>query len=305
VASCWPSSCRSSSCRRSWPAAARPGPLDGERDREPSAPRRRLLLYAATALVLAALIYGGFVYEADPDPSTFTNAAAEAVRVGLHAAALVEVEKALALAPDDPYAHVVGAKACEGLGEWDRSLAFFARARELYPDEERRRALRISALRVLLLAGRHESLDREAAALLDGGEDATVRYILAASLEARGRLPEALEEYRTSIASGGPAEARFAAASVLDRLARRPEAIATLESGLDQEPSHAPGWVALARLRLESGDRRAAAAALVSGARADPIRIREELRQNPLWNPLKELEEVADLLAPAPARGPR
>ena len=61
----------------------------------------------------------------------------------------------------------------------------------------------------------------------------------------------------------------------------------------------------LARLRLETGDRGAAAEALVAGARADPIRIREELRQNPLWIPLKEMEEVGDLLSPTPARGPR
>ena len=266
--------------------------------------RRRWVLYGLSVAVLGALVWGGFLWKPEADIGTLINAAEIQIKVGLYAEGLVVAKRALALDPDDGYANLLAATAHQGLGQWDDALARYARAEQAYPDAERRRAIRVAALGCVARAGRHDDVERGAAALLEGShsEDPDVRMILGASREDRGDIEGAIAAYEGARVDGAvPAPHLFASAAVLAGAGRTSVAIERLERGLATENRAAPAWILLARLRLEAGADDEAVRAIARAADLDLLRAREEVRRTDLWNPLREREVLAPLFA---ARGP-
>ena len=268
---------------------------------------RRYGLYAVAVLIVGGLAWGGLVWApgVKPDVATLVNAAEfQETQFGLHEKALEFVNRALEQEPDHAYAHVIGAKAAEGLGRWDESLRFYARAVALYPDEDRKRDLRLSVLRVLFLADRYGELESRARALLVEAPAPLASYFLGLVLERRGDATGALAAYEAATRGEGVFDAGVRRAVVLDHLGRREEAILALEACLRDPPVSQAGeaFLVLAKLKLAAGDRPGATRALLDGARVDPLLVRGNIRQNEVWNPLKSERALAPLLEPTPAR---
>jgi tetratricopeptide (TPR) repeat protein len=265
--------------------------------------RRRWVLYGLTVAAAGALLWSGFLWKPGPNVGTLINAAEIQIKVGLYADGLKDVRRALEQEPNDPYANLLAATAYDGLEEWDAALEHYGRAERGYPDAVRRRAVRIVALRCRRRAGRHDEVERDANALLDGSEgDPDVCMILGSSREVRGDLDGALAAYdeaRSGDAASAPA--CFAAAFALAKADRSREAVERLERGLKLDDEAAAAWILLARLRIEAGAEAEAISAMKRAADLDPLRAREEVRRSDLWLPLRERQALAPLFA---ARGP-
>ncbi|MEQ8764898.1 MAG: tetratricopeptide repeat protein [Planctomycetota bacterium] len=71
----------------------------------------RIVLYGVATLLLGGLLYGGLVYEADPDVGTLIGSARVQMRLGMNESALQMVDQALELYPEDAEVHLVAAEA--------------------------------------------------------------------------------------------------------------------------------------------------------------------------------------------------
>jgi tetratricopeptide (TPR) repeat protein len=268
----------------------------------------RVRAYGLAGAVVLVLLGAGFVAPrlVRPDVETLVRGAELQLRgFGLHAEALRDVRRALDRDPDHPKAHLLGAEACEGLGAWSEALTFLERAEGLHADRPALlREIRVRRLRALVRLGRGAEVEELAEALLTARPCGVVHYLRGESREARDRLGAALLDHRESVTLGGPVEADLAVARILDRLGRDEEAILALEAGVAKDPSRVSSWLELARRRLDRGDHGRAAEALLEGAKANPRRIREALRQDSRWVPLRRVAALAPLLGPAAPRAP-
>ena len=73
--------------------------------------KRRLALYPLALMVLCGLVYGGFIYQADPDAQTLVNSAEILAQCGMFDEAIARGKEALAQEPGHLYGHVVVAYA--------------------------------------------------------------------------------------------------------------------------------------------------------------------------------------------------
>lgn len=241
------------------------------------------------------------------------------LRSGDNTEAVMFVERALAVAPEDPNLHYTAALAFERLGESERAQEHLAVSRR---GEARRPAIEappeILALRgrgaraalaagtQLLQQGRYEEAILALSEAADGDPgSADAHNSLGAALEQGGRPEEARFRYEQAVAlEPDLAVARVNLGVLLGRLGDLDGAVGHLEAAVRLDPGRADAHVALG-VALESSGRAAEAAAAFRNAVArDPAMARARLRLGALLGEAGQLEEALAHLREATTLAP-
>jgi len=248
-------------------------------------PAARRVLYPTAILAACALLWGGFVYEADPDVASLLGSADILVRVGDVDAAEPLCDEVLAREPENLHAWLIRGCIAERRQRLDEALAIYERALPLVTDAAIRRDVRLSMADILRRCAR---LD-EALLLLDdveradaGAAGAVARMRGMVALD-RNDLEGALAQFRRfEEVEEDSFEASALVADVLIKLDRPDEARDVLSSVPPDERAAWPVWEALARSCLVAGDHAGAVDALARLLERD-LRARERIQSDEFW----------------------
>jgi tetratricopeptide (TPR) repeat protein len=159
--------------------------------------RKRLLLYPAILALLSGLVYGGFIYKAEPDAGMLVSSAEVLAQAGLLDEAVENAQRAIRQEPDNRYAHIILGYAFGGLGKADRSAEHYGRAVALSDAaEENTDALKLYYAEALIAAGRTSEAVAVAREVMEREEGTCqARFTLAQALIAEKKYEDARSEY--------------------------------------------------------------------------------------------------------------
>lgn len=241
--------------------------------------RKRVVLYAATLLLLVGLAYGGFVYKAEPDASTLVGSAEVLAQTGVFDKAMENARRALAQEPDNRYAHIILAHCLGQVGKYDEAVSHYRRAVELSdPKEPTTDSLRLYLGEMLIAAGQPAEAARIAESVLETEESLSAHYVLAAARRAEGSFDLAAEEYRKAaeLAPTDP-EPLMGHAALLESQGRLEEALVKLDQAAELAPEAIGVQLPRARLLAGLGRQEAAVSTLLGVAETQAVRMQNFL----------------------------
>jgi tetratricopeptide (TPR) repeat protein len=281
---------------------------------------RRALLYGGGTVLLLALVYGGFVYRADPDlgtllssidvqlrlaaamPATDRDGRPLAAREQLLQQADGHLVTARHLAPQSPIVAEFEGFLCNQRGDHRAAAAHYRRARTLPGcTPELRDTLIFNEARMLAAAGDAAAalavFDANSSALQPVYQD-QCRIESASLLHRVGRDTEAMQRLAPVLRSDRPM-AWFGAGRVYAELGRVDEADTALERAAATVPI---ADYDRARLKLAGGDVDSALRLLERAHRAAPAEVGRLLREDAtVWQGLATDARFVRLTAPASA----
>lgn len=282
---------------------------------------RRLLLYAPAGIVLAGLVWAGFVHRAEPDlmtslgaadvqlrlahgmPALDKNGAPLAARQVLLAAAAAHLDRAAAIAPDSPLVVEFQGFLCHLRGDPRGAAACYRRARTL-PGcaPEQFDTLVFNESRMLTAAGEPAAalavFEQHGSALQP--QYATERALAEAELQhALGRDESALARLAEVLAVPDAPMAWVAAGRQYETMGRPAAAAAAYERAASAVPI---AEYHSARLKLAGGDVDSSLRLLERAAAAVPAEVRRLLREEAAaWQVLAADARFRQLAEPGPA----
>lgn len=220
--------------------------------------KRRFGLYGIGAVVLAGLLYGGFVYKASPDVATLVNSAEMLAKVGAFDAAITNASQAVRREPQNRYAHIILGYCYGRKREFDKALSEYDAAVHLTrPDDKTLGLLRLYHASMLVKAGRAPEGESEAVDVLKRHPKTIEAYkVIAQARQVEGRLDAAADAF-SEMHTKAPREPEPLV--LLARLQKRRGKLESARTAIDQAAKLAPksAEVGLERTRIlvKAGDR--------------------------------------------------
>jgi tetratricopeptide (TPR) repeat protein len=263
--------------------------------------KRRLIAYPIAVVVLSGLVYGGFVYEAEPDAFQLFNSAEILAKIGEFDKAIIDAERGLRQEPENRYAHIIVAYCYGEKGDYERSLEHYRRALELTEDaDETRGVLRLHLAETLLEAGHPAAAESEARAVVEaepGQHQAW--HIIGKARVATGRLEDAREAYRTAAATASDDPTPLVLlAGLEEEQGRKPEAARHMVAALGRAPDRPDIRAHAVRLLCATERAGEAVEAIAAIPPESRPRLRRLLGQMLETQELLERPDVRELFAP-------
>lgn len=262
--------------------------------------KRRFGLYGIGGLLLAGLLYGGFVYKADADVPTLVNSAELLAKVGSFDMAIANASKAVEHEPKNRYAHIILAYCYGQKRQFDKALAEYDTAVRLTrPDAKTFGLLRLYHASMLVKAGRAQDGEREAVAVLKRHPRELQAYkVIAQARQVEGRMGAAAAAF-TEMHSKAPKAAEPLV--LLARLEARRGRFKSARSAIDQAVELAPKSPSVgllrARILVKVGAREKAVREILAVAKLPRNRAVAYLKSRAAPDYLRKDPRVRPLLA--------
>jgi tetratricopeptide (TPR) repeat protein len=252
-------------------------------------------------------VYGGFVYEADPDVETLVGSAEVCAQIGSFDKAIEFAELALKQDPGNRYAHIILAYSYGQKERYETSISHYERAIEATsPDDENLGLLRLYRAEMLVRAGREEQAVTVAESVLE--EDPEQRqafYVVAQARRAQKRYDDALEAYR-SVEEAAPDDPmpRVHMAEVEEERGNLRAALGHLDRASALTPDDAVITLRKARVLVKSGDREGAIKEIQAATKTKLAFTRRVLRRQDAFASLLGDPRVREILTDSGSEGP-
>jgi tetratricopeptide (TPR) repeat protein len=212
------------------------------------------------------------------------------------------LERALALAPDDPWANNLAGQLRMEAGDPSAAEGYLRRARDAAPAEE---SICMNLSEALSLSGRHEEALRELARFSEASGDSARLANQRGNLHARqGENARAVQEYETAIRMDpeNPAYKENCAAACIevDMVHRAEELLASVEP---EHPSAAV-YNLLGNVAVLKGERARAEAAFAAGLSLEPGNVELRVNLAMLHRERGDHEQARDMLLAVLAANP-
>ena len=258
----------------------------------------RAILYPAALVVIAALVFLGFMWKPAPDDATLLSGADVLVRAGALDAAEESARAVLGHDPKNLDALLILGAVEEKRGHEKSALDLYRKSLVVVDDEDVARDIELSVADLHRRLGQNDECTEMLASIESKrGTLWQVERMRGVLAREAGDLEGALERFvRMGELADDPTEATLRQVSCLIGLNRWDEAEERLRS-LDDPAARGTksAWVALARVRAEANDvdgaRRALDVLLGTGVKA-----KEELLRDSFWQKASEDPSYMDLL---------
>jgi len=166
-----------------------------------SSTTRRILLYAAGAIVAAVALFAGWGYEPPPDAAVRLNGAAMIGGLGQYDEAIAICDQVLREHPDNLEARIYRATFLAAAKRHEESLAAYDEALAHAGEEEMKRNLIQDRAGVLLTLGRLDEFAAARRTLAAAGDDYRVHVLDGLAAERAGDLADAVGAYEQGLAA--------------------------------------------------------------------------------------------------------